>query len=194
VSRIEDLIRADLEESLALKGAMLEQMGEAIERAAEMLIECYRRGGKVLLCGNGGSAADAQHFAAEMVGRFLRERRPLPAIALHTNTSTLTAIGNDYGYEQTFTRPLAAYGVEGDVLVAISTSGNAPNVCTAAALARQLKMRVIGMTGASGGRLAELAEVMLAVPSNVTPRIQEGHVTLVHLLCHAVEEELFASG
>ena len=186
-----DLIQTSLRESITVKTAVLQQMTPAIEEAAQMLIECYRGGHKVLICGNGGSAADAQHFAAEMVGRFLKERRPLPTIALHTNTSTLTAIGNDYGYEQTFTRPLAAHGQPGDLLIAISTSGNAANVCAAVALARQMQMHTIGLTGHPGGRLAQLVHLLLAVPSVSTPRIQEAHTTIIHLLCQAVEETLF---
>ena len=186
-----DLIQSNLRESIAVKTAVLEQMAPAIEQAAQMLIDCYRGGHKVLICGNGGSAADAQHFAAEMVGRFLKERRPLPAIALHTNTSTLTALANDYGYEETFTRPLAAHGQPGDLLIAISTSGNAANVCAAVALARQMQMHTIGLTGHPGGRLAQLVHLLLAVPSTSTPRIQEAHTTIIHLLCQAVEQTLF---
>ncbi len=190
MSSLTDMIQSSLRESIAVKTALLEQMAPAIEQAAQVLIDCYRGGHKVLICGNGGSAADAQHFAAEMVGRFLKERRALPAIALHTNTSTLTAVGNDYGYEQTFTRPLAAYGQAGDVLLAISTSGNAANVCQAVALARQMQMKTIGLTGHPGGRLAQLVHLLLAVPSTSTPRIQEAHTTIIHLLCQAVEDSL----
>jgi D-sedoheptulose 7-phosphate isomerase len=191
LSTLSELIQSGLRESIAVKGATLEQVAPAIEQAAQMLIDCYRGGHKVLVCGNGGSAADAQHFEAEMVGRFLKERRPLPAMALHTNSSTLTAIGNDYGYEETFTRPVAAYGQPGDVLLAISTSGNAANVCAAVALARQMQMHTIGLTGHPGGRLAQLVHLLIAVPSTSTPRIQEAHVSIIHLLCQAVEEDVF---
>ena len=143
-------------------------------------------GRKLLLCGNGGSAADAQHIAAELVGRFVRERAPLPAIALTVDTSILTAVGNDYGFEHVFSRQVAALGAAGDLLVAISTSGKSPNVLAAAREARARGVKIIGMTGQDGGPLAELCDVSLRNPSRNTARIQECHITIGHLLCEAM--------
>ena len=171
--------------AFALRGLAAE-----IARAAALVAEALGGGGKVLLCGNGGSAADAQHIAGELVGRFLRERRPLPALALNANTSVLTALGNDYGFEEVFARQVAALGRPGDVLVAISTSGNSPNVLRAAKAARERGMKVIGLTGAGGGKLRELCDLCLCVPSTSTPRIQEMHMLIGHIVCQLVEEFL----
>ncbi len=162
-----------------------------IEAAADDLVAAVRGGHKVLFCGNGGSAADAQHFAGEFVNRFLLERRPYAGLALSTDTSVLTAIGNDYGYEQVFEKQILALGQPGDVLVAISTSGNAPNVCRAVRVAKAAGLRTIGMTGGKGGKLADLADRVLSIactPS--TPRIQEGHQLMMHIMCERVEEIL----
>lgn len=164
-------------------------MSGDIERAATMLVECYRSGGKALFCGNGGSAADAQHLACELVGRFLKNRRGLPALALHANTSTLTAVGNDFGFEETFAREVEAFGTAGDVLVAISTSGNSANVVAAARKAEEMGLTVIAMTGQGGGVLAGIADVTLAVPCESTPRVQEVHILIGHILCEIVENE-----
>ena len=150
----------------------------------------YRTGHKALFFGNGGSAGDAQHLAAEFVGRYLRQRRPLPALALNANSSAVTAIGNDYGYEEVFARQMEALATPGDVAVAISTSGNSPNVIHAVLCARRLGLYTIGLTGASGGRLRELVDSLIAVPSDETPRIQECHILAGHALCDAVEEDL----
>jgi D-sedoheptulose 7-phosphate isomerase len=163
---------------------------DAVVEAAATCIGCLRSGGTILLCGNGGSAADAQHLAAEFTGRYVRERDPWPAIALSTNSSAVTAIGNDYGFDQVFARQVAAYGKLGDVLVAISTSGASPNVIHAAEVARERGLKVIAMTGGSGGRLADLADVHLNVPASATPRVQEGHMLLGHVLCALVEDAL----
>lgn len=162
----------------------------AVVEAAEACVGCLRSGGTLLFCGNGGSAADAQHLAAEFVGRYLRERDAWPAIALSTNTSALTAIGNDYGFDQVFARQVAAHGRPGDVLLALSTSGNSPDVLRAADVARQRGLTVIAMTGRDGGRLGAAADVHVNVPSNTTPRIQEGHILVGHLLCALVEDAL----
>jgi phosphoheptose isomerase len=159
----------------------------AIARAAVVMRDAVLAGKKVLLCGNGGSAADAQHIAAELVGRFVIERRPLPAIALTTDTSALTAIANDYGYEHVFARQVDALGAEGDVLVAITTSGTSKNVVAAAAVARQRGMKVIGLTGAKGATFVAGCDAGVAVPSMVTARIQECHITIGHLLCEALD-------
>src|SRR5262249_16953986 len=142
--------------------------------------------------GNGGSAADAQHLAAEFLGRYLRERDPLPAVALNTNTSAITAIGNDYGYEHTFSRQLKALAVRGDVAVGISTSGHSKNVIEAMSVARAMGVTTIAMTGATGGKMKDLADILIAVPSKDTPRIQECHILAGHALCDAVEGALTA--
>lgn len=144
----------------------------------------------LLIAGNGGSAADAQHIAAELTGRFLRDRRPLRAMALHVNTSALTAIGNDYGYDQVFARELGAHARPGDVLLAISTSGNSANILHAIEAARQRKVTVIGLTGDSGGRMRAACDLCLCVPSKSTPRIQEMHIMIYHAICELLEERL----
>jgi phosphoheptose isomerase len=160
----------------------------AIARAAELLRDALLAGRKVLLCGNGGSAADAQHIAAELVGRFVRDRRPLAAISLTTDTSTLTSIANDYGYEHVFARQVEGLGAEGDVLIAITTSGTSSNVVAAVAAARRRAMKVIGLTGRNGDAFIAACDAGVAVPSTVTARIQECHIAIGHLLCEAVDE------
>lgn len=167
--------------------ARMAQLG----RLAAMCIGVYRSGNKILVAGNGGSAADAQHFAGELVSRFAFDRPGLPAIALTTDTSILTAIGNDYGYERLFSRQLEANGRPGDLFLGISTSGNSPNVLLAAETARKMSMKVVGLTGDGGGKLAGLCDECLCVPSKSTPRIQECHLIVEHILCACVEEALF---
>jgi D-sedoheptulose 7-phosphate isomerase len=161
-----------------------------LARAADLVAGAFAGGGQLLVCGNGGSAADAQHVAAEFVGRFLNERTPYPAIALNANTSALTAIGNDYGFDEVFARQVRAHGRAGDVLLAISTSGLSPNVLAAVAAAREAGMAVVGLAGRDGGTLAEACDVCLTVPVRSTPRIQEAHILLAHLLCGLVEDAL----
>ncbi len=178
-----------LEEHMHLVTA-LREIVPAICQAAALVADALAAGGKVLLCGNGGSAADAQHIAGELVGRFLKERRPYPALALHTNTSVLSAIGNDYGFEEVFARQVLAHGREGDVLVAISTSGNSPNILRAAVTASENGLKVIGLTGEGGGRLKDFCHLCLWVPSGSTPRIQEMHIMIGHIIAQLVEEEL----
>ena len=158
-----------------------------IEAAASMMIETLQGGGKILLCGNGGSAADAQHIAAELTGRFVRERRALPAIALSTDTSALTAIGNDYGFERIFARQVEALAGEGDLLVGISTSGNSANVLRALEQADALGCLTLGLSGRDGGAMNELCDLNLVVPGDVTARIQEMHILIGHILCELVE-------
>lgn len=165
----------------------------AIERAADLLVKCLRKKGKVVSFGNGGSAADAQHLAAELSGRFEKDRPGLPAVALTTNTSTLTAIANDYDYSQVFIRQVQGFVKKGDVVVAISTSGNSESVLEAVKLASKQGADIIGWTGKSGGKLKALCDVCLQVPSDRTSRIQEGHLAILHTLCSLVEEELFPS-
>lgn len=181
----EEVVRRALLEGARVR---MDLDARAIARAAELMRDAVLAGKKVLLCGNGGSAADAQHIAAELVGRFVLERRPLPAIALTTDTSALTAIGNDYGFEHVFARQVEALGAAGDVLVAITTSGASRNVIAAAEAARRLGMKVIGLTGARGAAFVESCDAGVAVPSAVTARIQECHATIGHLLCEVLDE------
>ncbi len=183
-------IRRRLEDSAKLKRLIADTMADDIELAAKAIIACYARGGKVLLCGNGGSAGDAQHLAGEFVGRFLRERRAVPAMALTTNTSILTAIGNDYGYDQVFSRQAEAHVDDGDVFIGISTSGSSVNVLRAIEAAKERGATTIGLTGNDGGELARTADIALTVPSSSTPRIQEGHIVIGHILCDLAERSL----
>lgn len=184
------ILRNNIERSLEIHNHFVEECLPSLAAAADALISAYRAGHKALFFGNGGSAADAQHLAAEFVGRYLRERDPMPALALSANTSAVTAIGNDYGYEEVFARQLRALATPGDVAVAISTSGNSLNVVEAAKCAQRLGLFTIGMTGASGGRLRDVVDVLIAVPSQETPRIQECHILAGHALCDAVEQAL----
>lgn len=186
-------IRAHFAASAELKLAAAETMAPHIARAAGLMTDCLLADGKILSCGNGGSAADAQHFAAEMVGRFERERPELPAISLSTDTSILTAIANDYDYAQVFAKQVRALGDAGDVLLAISTSGNSANVVAAADAARERGLRIVALTGKGGGRLGELLgpeDVHLCVPHDVTARIQEVHLLTIHCLCDAIDASL----
>jgi D-sedoheptulose 7-phosphate isomerase len=169
---------------------MASALAEPTAHAAELLIASLRGGGTIYVCGNGGSAADAQHIAGELVGRFLRERQALPCVALTTDSSILTCIGNDYSFDEIFARQVSALVRRGDVLWAISTSGNSPNILKAAEAARKRGAKVLAMTGRSGGRLKGLADVILCVPADATPRIQQGHLALLHLLCGLVEENM----
>lgn len=168
-----------------------EDLLERCQQMADALLKAFQEGKKVLFCGNGGSAADAQHLAAELSGRYYFDRPPLYAEALHVNTSYLTAVSNDYGYAEIYARLLRAMGTPGDVLVALSTSGNSDNVLKAIAAAREQGMIVIGMTGMDGGKMAQLCDVLINIPSKDTPRIQEGHMLLGHIVCEIVEQTLF---
>ena len=159
----------------------------------ERIVDCYKNNGKVLFCGNGGSAADAQHLAGELSGRFYFDRAPLQAEALHVNTSFVTAVANDYGYDYVFARMVEAWGRQGDVLVAMSTSGNSPSILKAVNAAKKQKMSVIGFTGSEGGTLKDLCDIILKMPSKDTPRIQEAHILLGHILCEQVERILFTA-
>ena len=178
-------------ESARVKQAFAQGSIAAMAKAVEVVVESFRSGRKALLFGNGGSAADAQHIADEWTGRFRRERPPLPAIALTANTSDLTAIGNDYGFDQIFARLVWAHGQPGDIAIALSTSGNSPNVLEAVDEARRRKLHTVGLTGKGGGQLASRVDVALVVPSDVTARIQECHMTFLHALCELVDEALF---
>jgi len=178
-------------ESARVKTLFFKNNSQKIADAATAVTEAFRQGRKVLLFGNGGSAADAQHIAAEFVGRFVPDRRALPAISLATDTSALTALGNDYGYNFVFSRQVEALGVSGDVAIGISTSGNSPNVIAALDAARERKMLTIGFTGEGGGKMVSHTDILFCVPSKATPRIQETHLTLAHILCELIDRELF---
>ena len=184
-----DRIMAIWDEHLEVAKA-LPKLASAVSSAVDIMGSSLASGGQLLLAGNGGSAADAQHIAAELTGRFLRERQPLRAIALHANTSALTAIGNDYGYEHVFARELSAHARPGDVLLAISTSGNSCNILRAIEVARKTNVSVIGLTGESGGQMRTECDLCLCVPSKSTARIQEMHITIGHTICELLEERL----
>lgn len=190
---MKNYITTQIGETKAVMSAMLddESLLKRVEEAAQACIEAMRRGNKILLAGNGGSAADAQHIAGEFVSRFAFDRPGLPAIALTTDTSILTAIGNDYGYEKLFARQVQAHAQRGDVFIAYSTSGKSPNVIAALREAKQRELICIGMTGNRGGPMQELCDYYLDVPSADTPKIQEGHAVLGHILCGLVERALF---
>ena len=185
-----DLINSSLREGAELRIVVAHDCSTAIFEAAGLIIICLRAGGKLLFFGNGGSAADAQHLAAEFVGRFVRERAGLPAIALTTDSSILTAVGNDYGFDQIFARQVQALGRPGDVAIAISTSGNSPNIIEGVKAARKGYLKTIGLSGKDGGLLATEADVVITIASTSTARIQECHITIGHLLCELTEEAL----
>jgi D-sedoheptulose 7-phosphate isomerase len=186
------VLRQNIQGSIETHARFMDACLPALTKAADVLINAYLAGRKSIFFGNGGSAADAQHLAAEFLGRYLRERAPLPSLALNTNTSAITAIGNDYGYEQTFARQLRALSSPGDVAVGISTSGNSRNVVEALVCARELGLFTIAMTGASGGQMRGLVDVLINVPSEETPRIQECHILAGHAICDAVEGAIVA--
>ncbi len=185
-------IRLQLVEHQNVIAAIAGAMTGGIAEFVELLVDAFSSGHKLLVMGNGGSAADAQHFAAEIVSRFRMERRALPAIALSTDTSILTAIGNDYGFERAFVRQVEALAQPGDVVVGISTSGTSRNVLLALESARTAGCRTVGLLGRDGGTIAALSDLALVVPSSDTPRIQEGHITIIHIVCDLVEKKLFA--
>lgn len=180
-----------INDSIHIKEQILQTQIEKIIKAAKLIIFALRSNGKVLIFGNGGSASDAQHIAAEFIGRFQKERKGLPAIALNTNTSVLTALSNDYGYEIVFSRQLEALAESSDVAIGISTSGRAKNVLLAIKKAKEMGLKTICFTGGSGGELAKCADLCLIIPSSVTARIQEAHITIGHIICELVEDELF---
>ena len=188
-----DTVIRSIEASIKAKQALLadEERVAAIRSAAETLIRSLKEGHRVLWCGNGGSAADAQHLAAELSGRFYYDRPPLNSEALHCNTSYLTAVANDYGYDLIYSRMINGACHAGDVLVGISTSGNSENIYNAFVKARELGVTTIAMTGESGGRMKEMADILLNVPSTDTPRIQECHILIGHIICEIVEKEMF---
>jgi D-sedoheptulose 7-phosphate isomerase len=189
---IKDQIKKSYEtkEAIYANDALIEK----IEEVAKMCVELYRGDKKTILAGNGGSAADAQHIAAELVGRYGFDRPSIPSLALTTDTSNLTAIGNDYGYEQVFSRQLEGMGQAGDIFFGISTSGNSTNIIKAFESAKKKNITTIALVGKDGGEMAKIADIALVVPSNSTPRIQESHILIGHILCDIIEKEIFADG
>ncbi len=182
-----------LEDSLSVKRLFWDKQWENILKSAEAILNSLKNGGKLLIFGNGGSAADAQHMAAEFINRFRLEREPLPAIALTTDTSILTAVANDYDFSDVFEKQIKALGQPGDVALGISTSGNSKNVLRGLKAAREQGLLTIGLTGGTGGNMASFANILVVVPSRETPRIQEAHIFYIHLVCELVEEAIFAS-
>jgi D-sedoheptulose 7-phosphate isomerase len=189
-------IKSIIQGSIDVKNKILgdEKILQTVKDCVHLLVSAFKTGNKVLFCGNGGSAADAQHLAAEFSGRFYIDRDALPAEALHCNTSYITAVGNDYGFDVIYSRMIRGTGNEGDVLVGLSTSGNSLNIINAFEAAKEKKMVTIAFTGKSGGKLNGLADHLINVPSEDTPRIQESHITLGHIICQLVEEEYFKKG
>ncbi|NUO03000.1 MAG: D-sedoheptulose 7-phosphate isomerase [Saprospiraceae bacterium] len=190
---MQNRIRQAISDSIQTKEKLLNdaKMLETVEQVASVCIDAYQQGRKLLFCGNGGSAADAQHLAAELSGRFYYDRPPLFAEALHVNTSFVTAVANDYSYEAVYARMVRAAGRPGDVLFAISTSGNSPNILKAIEAAKECGMIVVGLTGASGGQMRERCDYLLNMPSSDTPRIQECHMLVGHTICELIEGALF---
>jgi D-sedoheptulose 7-phosphate isomerase len=190
---MKDTIIKAFEESAQIKVKFVRENADKIVEVVQVIAQAFREGRKVILFGNGGSAMDASHIAAEFVNRFLMERPPLPALALNTDTAVLTSISNDYDYSQVFSKQLTALGHEGDVVIGISTSGNSPNVLKAIETAKKNGMKTVVLTGGTGGKMASLADFTFIVPTKATPRIQETHITLGHAICQMVDEELFGN-
>jgi D-sedoheptulose 7-phosphate isomerase len=188
---VKDRIIRTFVESARVKTAFVRENADRIIEVVQLIVRTFREGGKVILFGNGGSATDASHLAAEFVNRFLIDRPPLPAIALTTDPAVMTSIGNDFGFDQLFSKQLAALGRKGDVAIGISTSGNSANVIRAIEMAKEKGLRTVVLTGGTGGKLAALAEHTFIVPTNFTPHIQETHITLGHVICQMVDEELY---
>lgn len=184
------LITKRLSESIEVKSKIIadEKTVDCIESLANCMITCYRNGGKVLLCGNGGSASDALHMAGELVGRFQVERKPLPAIVLNADVATITAISNDYGYDEVFARQVESYIKSEDLLLGISTSGNSRNVYTAVQVAKKVGAKTAALLGKKGGRIKELVDYSVVVPDDVTARIQESHIAIIHIICELIDE------
>lgn len=188
---MDDKVRKAFQESIDVKTKFVEQYSGMVAEVASMIASTFSTGGKLILFGNGGSATDASHIAAEFVGRFKRERPGLPAIALNTDMAVLTALSNDYGYDDVFSRQLKALASDGDIVLAISTSGNSPNVLKAVEAAKRRKLRVVAFTAQDGGKLATRVQYTFKVPSTVTARVQETHITVGHVLCQLVDDILF---
>lgn len=188
-----DHIKNTIKDSIDTKQLILsnDELLSVVESIINKIVESYRNGGKVLFCGNGGSAADAQHLAAELSGRYLYDRKPLASEALHVNTSFLTAVANDYSFDDVYARMVAAIGKSGDILIGLSTSGNSVNIVKSFQKAKELGMITVGFTGATGGKMREVCDFLINVPCTETPRIQESHIMLGHILCEHIEALLF---
>ena len=186
------LIKRRIQESIDVKAHMLQDLEliSNVEKAAELIIESLNNGAKMIVCGNGGSASDALHFVGEVVGRFQTERRPFPAIALNADVAIMTAIANDYGYNEIFARQIEAFANPGDVIVGISTSGNSENVYNAIKVSKNKGCKTIALLGKSGGRIKDVTELPIVVPSDVTARIQESHIMIIHVLCEMIDKKL----
>lgn len=193
---MKEYILQNIQESLDAKAKLLqdERLMGLIEKVAQICIEAYKKGNKILVCGNGGSASDAQHMTGELVGRYKIERAGIPAISLNANTAVMTALGNDYDYDSVFAKQVKALGVKEDVLFAISTSGNSKNAVLACEQAKKQGILTIALTGEGGGKLKEIADFTLNVPSDNTPRIQEMHILIIHILCGLIEKGLYDTG
>lgn len=187
-----NIIKERLSESIDVKKRILEdnELLDNIENLAEEIVKCIKNNHKLIICGNGGSASDALHFAGEIVGRFQKERNAWPAVVLNADVATMTAIANDYGYDEVFSRQLEAHVNDGDIFIGISTSGNSQNICNAMKIANDKKIITAGLLGKDGGKLAGLVDYPIIVPSDVTARIQESHITLIHIICEIVEERI----
>jgi D-sedoheptulose 7-phosphate isomerase len=188
---MQEIIKAELQASIATKQQVIGTLLPAVEKAAQLLIAALEKGNKVMFFGNGGSAADAQHLAGELIGRFLKERRSLPGLALTTDSSILTCLGNDYGFETIFARQIEGLARPGDIAFGISTSGNSPNVLAGLKKAKELGCRTIALLGGDGGQIGKQVDLAVTVPGKATPRIQESHITIGHILCQLIEQELF---
>jgi len=193
---MKEYIKNQVKKSYETKQAIYnnEELLKKIEDVSKKCVELYKNNKKTILAGNGGSAADAQHIAAEMVGRYGFDRPSLPSLALTTDTSALTAIGNDYGYDQVFSRQLEGMGQDGDLFIGISTSGNSENIIKAFNSAKQKSIITVALTGRDGGEMAKMADIALVVPSDSTPRIQESHILIGHIICDIIEKEIFGDG
>lgn len=193
---MKNYIKDQIKKSYETKQAIYENdtLLNKIVEVAEKCVELYRGSNKTILAGNGGSAADAQHIAAELVGRYGFDRPSIPSLALTTDTSNLTAIGNDYGYDKVFSRQLEGMGQSGDIFIGISTSGNSVNIINAFESAKKKNITTVALVGRDGGKMAEMADIAIVVPSNSTPRIQESHILIGHILCDIIEKEIFADG
>lgn len=196
MDNLTNYIKSHFEDSINVKKEILgnEELIATIREVALKVTEAYKNGNKTILAGNGGSAADAQHISGEFVSRFYFDRPGIPSIAITTDTSVLTAIGNDYGYEKVFSRQVQAQGIKGDIFIGISTSGNSVNVIEALKVCKEKGILSVGLTGESGGKMAELCDYCIKVPSKCTPRIQESHILIAHIICAVVEENLFGKG
>lgn len=196
MENMRNFVKDQIKKSYEIKKNILEdeELFNKIIRVGEVLTDLYKKGNKLLIAGNGGSAADAQHIAGELVSKFYFDRPALPAIALTTDTSIITAIGNDYGYEKLFSRQIEANGIKGDAFLGISTSGNSKNIIEGLKTAKEKGLITIGLTGESGGKMKNLCDYCICVPSNETPRIQEAHILIGHILCSVIEEAIFGKG